>query len=155
MATRTITIQDTTFTVPVPYAAGHVLTEPEATALNQAYAEAIRNNNRTRVDKAKADGPLTDEKIAALQGEINDYCASFVFSGGGGRTSDPIDKEAKTLAQITVDALLAKHGITKAQYKADGKYEAKIAEVAELPEIRKQAEKTVRDRQKAAAAISI
>ena len=46
---RTLTIAGETFQVPVRYRAGHVLTEGEAQALNQAYVEAVRNNNAEKV----------------------------------------------------------------------------------------------------------
>ena len=43
-STDEITIAGQVFSVPVRYAAGHVLTEGEASALNQTYHENLRNN---------------------------------------------------------------------------------------------------------------
>jgi hypothetical protein len=99
-AFHTITIAGHRFNVPIPYKAGHVCTEGEANALNQTFAENIRNNLAA---KAK-DGSLT-------QADVDTYAASYAFGAGGKAFGprDPIMAEALRLAALRV-RLTAKGG---------------------------------------------
>jgi proline dehydrogenase len=100
-----ITIQGHEFEVPAPYAEGHVLTAGEASALNQTYAENLRNNFAKQVKDAGESPDLVD-----LQAKLDAYANEYEFgvrrSGGGTRVVvDAITREAINLAK---DAIRAK-----------------------------------------------
>lgn len=110
-------INGETFQISQPYIAGHILTEIEAKVLNQVRSENIGNNMRESVKEAleareKGDG----SKYDALAGLVAAYDAEYTFaSGGGGGTSrklDPIEREAKALAEAYVREDLKKKGRT-------------------------------------------
>lgn len=103
-----ITIQNWAAKVPVPFGEGHILTENQANALNQIYAENVRNNFAKKVkdarEKAAKDGGQVD--FVGLQAELNTYAASYEFGtrkgGGGGETGlpkDPILRQAHVMAR--------------------------------------------------------
>lgn len=102
-----LTIAGQTFTVPQPYASGHVLNANEASALNQTYAENVRNNRANFVKEAVEKGDF-DQDVA--QGAIDDYCAGYEFGvrTGGGRSSDPVMTEAMNISRDLVRKALVK-----------------------------------------------
>ncbi len=64
MKTALITIQGANFNAPQPYDEGHVLTVNEASALNQVFAENLRNNFAARIKRSAEETPpkvLTQE----------------------------------------------------------------------------------------------
>lgn len=167
--TREITIQGLEFTVSTPYAAGHVITEGEAAALNQTRCENIRNNQsrfiKAALDAAGTDAngeqnPLTPETVSELVAGVNKYDSEYEFTVanvGRGRTPvDPIEKEAIRLAKLTVTAMLRKKGTTVKAYteSAEGadKYEDAVQTLATSDEYIKAAKKAVADRAKRADA---
>ena len=96
-----ITIQKQTFRVPVRYAAGHVLTEGEASALNQTYHENLRNNFSNKVTA----GLEADVPLETLQQQLDDYAADYQFgvrTGGGGFRGDPVMTYAMNVAREMV-----------------------------------------------------
>lgn len=106
-------ISGETFTISAPYSAGHILTEVEAKVLNQTRAENIGNNLRDTVKEAlelKEKGDST--KFDALVTTVAAYDAEYTFSMGGGGTSrlDPLEREAKSLAEAYVRDDLRKKG---------------------------------------------
>ncbi len=154
---RVITIQGIVFSVQNKYAAGHVLTQNEAGALNQTLAENLRNNfassiKEYREEKAKAAGlepdayELSADDMDGIRAQFDEYAAGYEFGVRSGRLSDPIDIEAKALATAKLDALLSANGISKKDYKAAGKYDAKLAELMERSDVRQLAAKQVADR---------
>lgn len=145
---RTITIQDIAFTVSQPYAEGHVLTGGEAAALNQTWAEAIRNNSAAKVKKAKEAPDFGEAAVANLQREIDEYCSTFKLNGGSARSADPIDKEANLIAAGLLNQLLAEQGVTQKAYRDAGKYDAKLEEIASREDVRKLAASNVKARSK-------
>lgn len=114
-----ITIQGHTFNVPAPYAAGHVLTENEASALNGLLHENLRNNFAGKVKKASEDGATPD--VEALQTELDEYAASYEFGvrrlgGGGGVKLDPVAREAVNLAKAAIYKALKAAGKSRKDY---------------------------------------
>lgn len=97
-------VQGVDLQFPAPYAAGHALTENEASALNGLLGENIRNNLAKRVqeavDKAKEAGTPLD--VAALQAELDKYAEGYEF--GTSRVTDPVVKVARELAEKTIKA---------------------------------------------------
>jgi|ETNvirnome_6_100_1030635.scaffolds.fasta_scaffold00132_13 hypothetical protein len=105
-----LTIAKTSFTIPAPFAEGHAVTANEAAALNQLLAENIRNNFAKRVKEGgEADPPVAAD---VLQAELDQYVTEYEFGvrrSGGGRSSDPVEVEAMSIARDKVkDALRAK-----------------------------------------------
>lgn len=159
---KTITIYEEEFTVTTPYAEGHVITAAEAKALNQVRAENIANNFRAKIKAAKEDGTL--DKVRA---DLATYDAEYVFtlaSVGGGRTPvDPVEREAKRLAeQLVTNMIREQKGMTKKDYLAqEGGEErfaenvAKLMERAEVIAAAKKAVKQREDQKKALAGIEL
>lgn len=116
MTTKTITIQGLEFEVNQPYAEGHILTAAEAKALNQVRAENIRNNTARKIEAAKAEagGDLTQQAITALAAEVAAYDAQYDFTlatgGGSPRVTDPVEREALSIARTLVRAQAKKEG---------------------------------------------
>lgn len=121
-----ITIAGIVFNVPLRYSAGHVLSEGEASALNQTYHENLRNNFAKEVKSAKTvpaegDTPastreLTEADISDLQSKLNAYAESYQFgvrAVGSARTpADPVGREAINLAKAAIRAKLAERKIS-------------------------------------------
>lgn len=104
-----ITIQGQTFRVPIRYAAGHVLTEGEAGALNQTYHENLRNNFAKKV----SDGVEAGTGMEIMQQQLDDYANEYQFgvrTGGGGFRGDPVMTLAMSVARDVVrNAIKAKN----------------------------------------------
>lgn len=151
---KEITIAGISYSAPLPYAEGHVLTAGEAAAMNQVLHENVRNNMALRVTKAKEElqeGVTLDE--AKLRGEFEAYAQSYEFgtrNAGGSATPraslDPVEREAINLAkQLVRQALKANN------YSIKAVGEEKIGELAkELlannPAITEQAKSIVESR---------
>ena len=118
MGTREITVKDVSFTVDQPYEAGHAVTAAEAAALNQARAENIGNNLRSRVTKA------LDEKDSTTMEEVQayakEYNEKYTFEmGGGGRALDPVEREARKIARQAVSAKIKATGKKVSEYSSE------------------------------------
>lgn len=124
----TITIADKPFSVPQPFAAGHVLNANEASALNQTYAENVRNNSAKWVKEAVTADSF-DQDVA--QGRVNDYCDGYEFGvrTGGGRTGDPVLSEAMDITRDLVRKNLSKR-IAAGTYEIDG---VKVEKLSDVP----------------------
>ena len=140
MADRNITISGTEFTIPQPFAAGHVCSEGDAKALNQTFAEAIRNNLASKVKKGEAG-----------QAEVSEYANGFVFTIATASTAaklTPVEREARNLARNAIKAKLEAEGRKIGDVDKD-KLETAIDTVAQRDDIVKQAKKIVEQRSKA------
>jgi hypothetical protein len=106
---KDVTISGQSFKVAEPYSEGHVLSAGEASALNQTYSENIRNNMAATV-KAAIDAGTFD--LVAMQGTIDDYMEEYEFGvrTGGGRSGDPVEREAMGIAREKVREKLRKDG---------------------------------------------
>lgn len=124
-----ITIAGQVFEVPQPYKAGDVLNANEASALNQTYAENVRNNFASKVKEAAEAAEKEGEELNLdlLQGKLDDYVVDYEFGvrTGGGRTSDPVMAEALGITRDLVRQALSKAGKKLADYTA-----AQITEMA-------------------------
>lgn len=119
-----ITIAGKTFNAPQPYAAGHELTANEASALNQTYAENLRNNFASKVKEADEAGSFDQD---VFQSKFDEYADEYEFGvrTGGGRTGDPVQAEAMSICRELVRKAIVKQGKKLADYSA-----AKITELA-------------------------
>lgn len=154
---RKITIAGQLFDLSDVYAEGHVVTAMEAKALNQTRAENIRNNFAGEVKKVQGEREtLTAEEVAKLQTELNKYAKTYEFSVGGGRITDPVEREAKRIATEMVDAKIASTGVSKAKYieaKGKDKYDALVAQVMDMDQVRNEAASVIKKRNKLADSI--
>lgn len=113
-ARDSITIAGKTFTVPQPYEAGDTLKANEASALNQTYAENLRNNFASKVKAAEeaAKTAGTELDLETLQSELDTYADEYEFGvrTGGGRTGDPVMAEAMDIMREKVRKAIKKAG---------------------------------------------
>ncbi len=119
--TRQRSIGEFLLTIPQPYAAGHTVTDGEASALNQIIAENVSNNLRKKL----ADGVTTGEGDAATttpydadsaQALVNAYLADYEMGvrrvgEGTSRVVDPIERAARKLAKDKAKELVIGKGL--------------------------------------------
>lgn len=119
-----ITIAGQTFNAPQPYGQGDVLTANEASALNQTYAENLRNNFASKVKEASEAGTFD---LEVFQSRFDEYASDYEFGvrTGGGRTGDPVQAEAMSICRDLVRKAIVKQNKKLADYSA-----AKITELA-------------------------
>ncbi len=156
---RKLTIAGVEFTASLPYAAGHVLTDVEAKVLNQTRIENLRNNFAPKV-KASNEGKEGALSADQLQEAFSKFDSEYVFSsasaGGSSTALDPVEREALSIAKAYVKQALEARGqkltapreasdADKAAYKE--KIDAKIAEVAQRPQIVEAAKAAVAERE--------
>lgn len=136
--------------VPQPYAEGHSLTEIEARQLNQVFRENVCNNVRSIFKKIKdgAEDALSEsEAIKAATDKAASYQFTAASAGTGRSTMTPLEKEAKRLATIKVNAELAKRNMKRKDI-AKEKFDANVARFAESDQIQKMAAKNLKDIEK-------
>lgn len=119
------TIAGVSFGVADKYAAGHVITEGEASALNQTRRENIRNNFAKKVAEAKGDADELDPtKQEELQALIDAYASEYEFgvrTAGAPRVTDPVEREALAIVRNIIRAnLKAKNQKADADVIAEG-----------------------------------
>ena len=124
-----ITIAGHSFTVRNRYTEGHVLTAGEAAQLNQVVHENIRNN---MTKKVKESG-LSHEELQRLVTEYEDRYEPGVRQGGG-RTADPVRREAIALARAKVIETLRQRGESEKDYTAAALREAAEANAEKFME---------------------
>jgi hypothetical protein len=118
MANRQVTISGKTFEVPQPYAAGHVISEGEASQLNQVYAENIRNNKAAEIKSMVDSGNYDQEQAQLLVTKYVDEYEMGVRRAGGPRApADPVAREALRLALDKLSAKLRSEGKKPSDYK--------------------------------------
>ncbi len=141
-----VTIQDNKFAVPQPFSKGHTCTENEAAALNQILVENTRNNFAKRVKVATENGTFNQTD---MQAELDKYLASYEFGikRGGGPT-DPIGKEANSLAKDLIKNALRKKGFKLSDLSSKRLNELAAEALEKNPNIRKEAESRVKRREK-------
>lgn len=109
-----LTIQGHAFNLDDKYEEGHVLAANEASALNGLRGENLRNNFASTVSKAKETaGEGNEPDWDALQVEFDKIASEYEFGArrGGGRVTDPVQREANRIAREKVEgALREKYG---------------------------------------------
>lgn len=116
-----ITIAGEVFKVAPRYTEGHVLSDNEASALNQTFFENIRNNMASKVKDTKEKG---DFDIDVMQDEITKYSEEYEFGARRGPAAprDPVRNLALRFATTAVgksikDKYGQDHGFTAAEIK--------------------------------------
>lgn len=164
-----ITVQGLTFNAPQPYAAGHVLTEGEASALNQTLAENLRNNFAPKVKAAlaefrKANEISEDTEVGVdkldkdeLDKLFAEYAAAYEF--GVRRASsprvpkDPVEAEARKIALEKVKAAIKAKGFALASIDRERLEKLTDDALAKYPEIREMAKRRVEEMSSIAEAV--
>lgn len=158
----TIAIQGYDFEISPRYAAGYILKENEAKALNQTLYENGRNNFASTVKAAvkevfgetpAEDARLDDSKVAELQAQFDDYMEKYEFNV---RTSistprDPVMAEAVSLALRAIKESIKAQGGNPKDYAAEDLQTAAKNLVARDPEYLATAKDFVSRRQALAA----
>lgn len=145
---QSLTIQGIDFPFKPRYTTGHVLTENEASVLNQTLAENLRNNFAKRVATAKeAEGEdLSEDTLERLGTEFAEYADKYQFGkrqAAAPRTTDPIAREAHKIAKAKITEALRARDID-IKSLPEGKMEEFIKSVLEKkPEIREEAKRRV------------
>lgn len=158
MTAKEITVQGIVVSVATPYAAGHVITEAEAKALNQVRAENIGNNVRKAImdliESAGGKEALTDEHKAEAQRIVSEKDATYEFTlasvGGGREPVDPLTKECRAVAKSFLSAKLKEKNMTQKQYaeqNGEDAFMSRVIELADHPEIVKVAKKNLATRE--------
>lgn len=131
---ETYTIAGESFAVPMPYKAGHHLTEGEANALNQTFAENIRNNLASKLKEEKEAGSFD---LSVFQAKLDDYCDTYEFGvrTGGGRSTDPVMTEALAIARDLVRKAIVAKGIKLSEVKASNITELARQTIEKNPKI--------------------
>ena len=130
-----ITIAKRVHTVPRPYAEGHVLSANEASALNQVFAENIRNNFASTIKDHDEAGTYD---AASIQAALDEYTSKYEFgvrSGGGGRASDPVHSKAMDIARGKVREAITKKGHSLKDFSAKQISELAVGVLEKYPEI--------------------
>lgn len=103
-----ITIAGKTFSVPQPYTEGHTLSAGEANALNQTYAENLRNNFSKKVKDASDTGSFDQD---VFQSTLDEYAEEYEFGERvGGQRGDPVMNEAMEIMRDKVRKAIVKSG---------------------------------------------
>lgn len=160
-ATLEITIQNQPFSIPHLYVPGAVtLTEGEAHALQQVYAENLRNNFATQMKKradeiaeAQAKGTAVPNPLG--QEDLDRYAASYSFGvrASGGIAVNPVEAEERRLAIAAIKQVLTNRGETW-KGKTEEQQEAMIEKVVSSGRFRGEAENIVAAKRAAKAATS-
>jgi hypothetical protein len=123
MTTLTIAKLPFELSRPLPYAVGHVCSARDASALNQAWTEALRNNYAARVREALKEcpeGPST-EAMATLQRDFAQYAEHYDWVAKPAPKSavNPIEAEAHKLAKVAVVASLKRREVDIKSFPSD------------------------------------
>lgn len=148
-ATRPMVIAGIEFTVSLPYAAGHVVTDAEARALNQTRCENISNAMRKKIeslrdvpgDKVNDKGEpimegFSEEALQKAAELVAAYEAEYSFSMPGAvrRPVDPLEKEALSIARAEVTRLIKAEGL-KVKDVDEAVIEANVEEFAKNKQV--------------------
>lgn len=155
---KLVTIAGVRLEVPQPFHEGYTLRENEASALNQTFAENIRNNFAGVVAEAhQAAGEDGTINLEALQEALNTYVAEYEFGmrrtgGGGGPRLEPRERIARDLAKDRVKELIRSKGKKVSDFPAEKLNELAAALVAKDSWFYSEADRRIKAQQKAASA---
>lgn len=113
-ARKDITVKNKIYSIPTPFAEGHVCTQNEANALNQLLAENVRNNI---AGKLKNGTEVSQEDFDA-------YVASYDFGVRAVSTKDPVEKIMRELVEAKINQQLASKGLSKKSMETEKYNEA-------------------------------
>jgi hypothetical protein len=137
-----MTIAGATVNITPRYAAGHVLTEGEASALNQTFIENVRNNRAKVVKELLAAGASQADIQAKVDEYVDDYQFGVRKLTDAKVSRDPVARRAISIAKAVIKAALAKKDI-KVSSLPEGKFDAMVEEYAARPETVESARKAL------------
>lgn len=143
-ATKEITIAGVTVTVSTPYAAGHVVTEDEARALNTARCDEIRKAlaGFVKTTVGEADEP-SDEALTTIGNKVAEYDRDFSFAlrqRSPAAAADPLEVEIREVAIKALKGALKKAGLN---YRGYEHKDEKLAILMQHPKVIAQAKKNL------------
>ena len=147
-----ITIQGVVVNVPDRYNTGHVCTDGEAQALQQTFAENVRNNTAKQIkEKVETAGgtPVPDKVQAEIQAIVDEYSKDYEFYVRTQRSADPVETLARRTAwEIIKDTLRKDPTIKISELSAEDR-NARVEKLLEAnPKIRAFAEKQIKEQAK-------
>ena len=154
--TMELTIQGKEFTIPRRYIPGPIdLTQGEAHALQQTFAENARNNFAGQMKRAAEEEPARE----LTQADFDAYVAGYEFGvrSSGGVARDPVESEERRLIVAKLREALTAKGRNWKQLTEE-QQEALVAKAIEGGQFRAQAEQVVAAKKaarEAASSISI
>jgi len=115
MPHKTVAIAGEQFVLELPYAEAHILTAPEAVALNRAFVKNLRSAFVSTITKAKEDETFD---LEAMQKTFTTFAAGYKFGSriSGGRAADPLLKVMRTLALAAVKSAIISAGKKVSDY---------------------------------------
>lgn len=146
MSKMQLTIEGDLYELSAPYAAGHVLNEHEAAALNQTRGENVRNNVASQMKrkiKEVGDRPLTADEKSEI---VNKYDAEYQFGARSQRILDPVEREARAMATELVKAAAARKNVPFSSIESKDLANFIDSILNEKPEIREKARLVVEAR---------
>lgn len=159
METKPKVINGLSFEITQPYIEGHVLSALEARVLNQTRSENIGNNARAKIKEMQDAGNAVGDIVAYVQGVDAEYIFRTA-SEGGGRSVDPYEREARSIAKGLLREHLASTGRKLAEVPAGStadewkeKVDAEIDRIASTDQVLAAAKKTVDAKKKTASAL--
>ena len=108
-ATETSPVRSLTVTIPKKFAKGHVCSDGDASALNQAFKQAIQNNFR---DKYREGVVVVDQAV------IDEYAAKYEFSAGRTQRS-PLEKKIAEYTAIAIRNAMSRGELTADSSEAE------------------------------------
>jgi hypothetical protein len=152
------TVQELVLDVPVPFSLGDKLeTEGEVSAMNQTYAENIRNNCAKPIKTIREAEKDSAKATAAAQKLVSEYVEKYEFGvrTGGGLKADPIRSTALGLAKTLVRKIWKKEGKKTTDYTAAELSAAANKVVDANPQLMEYAKKEVTAKRNAVKDIKI
>ena len=145
-----ITIQHAEWNIEPRYAAGHVLNENEASALNQTFFENIRNNWASRLKTS------SENNVALSQDDLDRYVQEYQFgvrSLVNREPRDPVAAEERRLARAVVSEHIRAQGL-RLKDVPDEQFDAFVDSITD-GRVRGQAEQIVAAKKMATAPLDI
>lgn len=138
------------FSLTRRYHTGQRINDSEAYALNQMFAENIRNNTIHWISKAEAQAPkglLSTEQLAELQTKISEYASKYQFQvRHRTRSMSPIDVALEELALAQATAEGRQHGLGPSDPAVKLRYRQLLAD----PSLQLKARELVNERERVA-----
>ena len=133
--TQSVRIQGHAFDIPSPFAEGHQLTPHEAAAMNQLFAENVRNNGASKIKAAlakhvKAGHSAESFKLPEdVRGAVQTLADTYTFgerkARGTSEPVDPLEREAHRIADEAIRTALKKKAV-KVKDLPKGKFDEMV-----------------------------
>lgn len=143
--TLEVTIQGLSFTIASRFAEMHICSAGDAAVLDAALCDHVRGafaKSIKQLVETEAASGADRHRRDELQTQIADYAAEYHFAASRAALRDPVERAALRIAQDIVREKLNERGLRK-ENLAEGVWEARVAEVAKLPNVRAEAARRV------------